>query len=274
MLLADITGEHVQRFIHLMVEQDYAPHSIHHYHTVLSAVLSKAVEWKRIGNNPAFGARLPAIKAVRPQHVFSYREAQDLVELLPHRARIAVILALCTGARRGELFALRWKHFDPHGRTISIVEAVYDAVIDLPKTKNSVRTVPLPQLVVQLLIEWRSQTKYRKADDFILAGRKGIGGDHARLLRDYIKPSCEDLGIPPATWLTFRRTWATWADGKGITPKMRGELMGHSAEMNERVYTKVLPESLRRAVEVVGKDLLEDCSELFSNCSVLPNSVN
>ena len=28
MLVADITGEHVQRFIHLMVEQDYAPHSI------------------------------------------------------------------------------------------------------------------------------------------------------------------------------------------------------------------------------------------------------
>jgi hypothetical protein len=58
----------------------------------------------------------------------------------------------------------------------------------------------------------------------------------------------------------------TWADGKGITPKMRGELMGNSAEINQRVYTKVLPETLRYAVDVVGK-------ELFSNCSVVTNSV-
>ena len=49
--------------------------------------------------------------------------------------------------------------------------------------------------------------------------RSPIVVNAARVLRDHIKPSCEDLGIPPATWLTFRRTWATWADGKGIIPK-------------------------------------------------------
>jgi len=181
------------------------------------------------------------------------------------------MLALCTGLRRGELFALRWRHFDPEAGAISIVEAVYDHIIDVPKTKNSFRTVPLPKLVVQWLNQWRSRTKYGKPDDFILAGRKGIPGDHARLLRDYIKPSCEDLGIPPATWLTFRRTWATWADGKGITPKMRGELIGHSAETNEQIYTKVLPDTLRDVVEIVG---IGDRSELVTDCSLVLNSVN
>ena len=43
--------------------------------------------------------------------------------------------------------------------------------------------------------------------------------------------------------------------------------MGNSAEVNQQVYTKVLPETLRYAVDVVG-------NELFSDCSVLPNTVN
>ncbi len=266
-LVAEISGEHVQRFIHLMVEKGYAPHSVHHYHTVLSAVLTKAVEWKHISSNPAYGVRLPKIEPVREQHTLAYRQAQDLLELLPFRPKIAVALALGTGARRGELFALRWKHFAAQARTLSIEKAIYDDVIDSPKTKDSVRTVPLPQPIVQMLTTWKSRTKFGKPEDFIFAGRQGVPGDHKRMLRDYIKPACEDLGIPAATWLTFRRTWATWADGKGITPKMRGELMGNSAEVNQQVYTKVLPETLRYAVEVVGK-------ELFSDCSVLQNTVN
>ena len=267
MLLKDITGEHIQQFIRLMVERDYSPHSIHHYHTVLSTVLSKAVEWKRISSNPAIGVELPEIKPVREQHYLDYRQAQELLELLPTRPRVAVALALSTGARRGELFALRWKHLDPVVGQLSIVEAIYDGIIDRPKTKGSVRTIPISQDIVRLLLQWRSQTKYSKPDDFILAGRQGISGDHARLMRDYIKPTCDDLGVPPSTWLTFRRTWATWAAGKGISPKTRGALMGNSPDINDQVYTKVLSETLRPAVEVVGK-------ELFSNCSVWLDSVN
>jgi len=165
------------------------------------------------------------------------------------------------------LFAPRWRHFDAEAPTLSIGESVYDGVIDVPKTDDSVRDIPLPEAVVRFLQEWRTGSKYQKPDDFIFAGRLGISGDHARLLRDHIKPACEGLQIPCATWLTFRRTWATWADGKGITPKMRGEVMGNSAEVNERLYTKVLPDSLRYAVEAVG-------SELFSDCSVKSNTVN
>ena len=43
--------------------------------------------------------------------------------------------------------------------------------------------------------------------------------------------------------------------------------MGNSAEINQQGYTKVLPETLRYAVDVVGKN----CSV---NCSVVTNSVN
>jgi integrase len=258
--LDEITGEHVQQFISSMEAKNYAPHSIHHYHAVLSAVFATAVIWKKVETNPASLAKLPVLRPVRSQHVLTYEEARALLEGLPARPRIAVALALMTGIRRGELFALRWKHFARENERITIVEAVYDHQIDTPKTLKSVRTIPLPQQAIVMLDQWKAKSKRTKPEDFILAGRRGVSGDHARMLRDHVKPACIASKIPVATWLTFRRTWSTWADGIGASPKMRGELMGNSEEINQRIYTKVIPDTLRVTVQQVSENLCATCA--------------
>ena len=60
--------------------------------------------------------------------------------------------------------------------------------------------------------------------------------------------------------MTFRRTWSTWADGKGISPKIRGAIVGNSAEVNSSVYTKTIAENLRPAVEIVSEELCANCA--------------
>src|SRR5438105_1431206 len=101
-----------------------SPKSIHLYHGILSTILTKAVEWDYIPHNPAHGVRLPRIVPVRSKWVLTRPQAQLLLDLLPLLARTIVGLALLTGARRGELFALRWKSFDATRHTLSIQEAV------------------------------------------------------------------------------------------------------------------------------------------------------
>jgi integrase len=256
--LLEITGEHIQQFITAMENKRYSAHSIHHYHSVLSTMLTTAVNWKRIADNPAFKVKLPKLKAKREQWVLTTDQANSLLLRLSLRAQVAIHLAFLL--RRGEVFAARWKHFDAENATLRIVEAVYDGVVDTPKTENSARVVPLPQSTVQLILQWKAKSKRTKDDDFILAGRKGTSGGQARMLKDHIKPACAALGLKPATWLTFRRSWNTWADGKGVSPKMRGEIVGNSAEVNSRVYTKTIADSLRNAVELVGETLCANCA--------------
>ena len=41
-------------------------------------------------------------------------------------------------------------------------------------------------------------------------------------------PACQTLGLPNATWLTFRRTYSSWAHEKGVPGKVVAELMGHA----------------------------------------------
>jgi len=138
-------------------------------------------------------------------------------------------------------------------------------VIDTPKSKGSIRVIPLSQEVAQLLVTLQTQSN-AKPEDFILAGRMGVPGDHAGMLRDHVKPACQALGLKPATWLTFQRSWNTWADGQGISPKIRGAIVGNSEEINSRIYTKTIPDTLRRAVESVS-EVLYAATGMCANCA-------
>jgi integrase len=263
----EITKEHVQHFVAEMQRRNYAPHSIHHYHTVLSAVFRKAVDWGFVHANPAHGIELPRIVAKNEQPVLTIDQATALLDKLTPVPRCAVALALATGLRRGELFAIRWQDFEERTATLTIRQAVYDKVFDTPKTQKSLRSIPLSDAVVAFLCNWRSQCTRTDPTDFIIPGRKAVPRDQKRMLQDHIKPACEALGLPKATWLTFRRTFSTWADTRGVSARIRAELMGHGPEINQSVYTKVIPEALRNAVANLG-------SELFANCSQSPKWVN
>jgi hypothetical protein len=83
MVLSEITGEHVQQFITAMEKQGYSAHSIHHYHNVLSTVLTTAVTWKRIQDNPAFRVKLPKLKAKHEQWVLTAHDGSGRKSAAP-----------------------------------------------------------------------------------------------------------------------------------------------------------------------------------------------
>ena len=256
----------------------------------MSTVLSSAVKWGYISKNPASGAELPKLVGVKPKIALTPEEAQALMSALGPMPKTLVAIAILTGVRRGELFALRWKCFDAVKGMLSVQEAIYENVIDKPKTEKSIRIIPLPQPAIRIL----SEGMKRRRDDrrtisslpVTTAGSRITSkscaaisrrptacspiarrvtrfsekvvaktGRHARVAR-----SVEWKPLPAVSWLTFRRTFATWADQIGMSAKQRGELMGNSADVNAMIYTQVMDHPLRLAVERVSGELFIDCS--------------
>jgi len=57
--------------------------------------------------------------------------------------------------------------------------------------------------------------------------------------------------MPRATWLTFRRTYSSWAHEKGVPGKVVAELMGRAkVDTTVNVYTQVIDGSKRVAAQV------------------------
>ena len=90
----------------------------------------------------------------------------------------------------------------------------------------------------------------------MFARRLGTSISPNNVLRRSIFPACERLGLPHATWLTFRRTYSSWSHDKGVPGKVVAQLMGHAnVDTTLNVYTQVLDGSVRDAVERIGGEL-------------------
>jgi integrase len=182
---------------------------IDHMHDVLSAVLRTAVKWGHLQDNPARGVDLPTLRTVRPKWVLTTTQAATLLEALPLLPRTMAGLAMLSGLRRGELFALRWKDLDEHDRCLAVQQAVYEGVFSTPKTEAGLRRVPLSETAWMLIGEWRSHVKGAEPDRLVFSTRTGQPISPNNVLRRWIFPACETIGLRHATWLTFRRTYSS-----------------------------------------------------------------
>ena len=255
--LTDLSRQHVQAYVAHLVREGYAPKTIDHVHDVLSAVLRTAVKWGHLTDNPARDVDLPTLKTVRPKWVLTQPQAAALLGPLSPLARTMVGLALVTGLRRGELFALRWKDVVEGDATLTVREAVYEGRFDTPKTAAGLRRVPLAPVARTLVADWRRHARRSGPEDLLFATWSGKPISPNNVLRASVFPACDSLELPRATWLTFRRTYASWAHDVGMPGKVIAQLMGHAkVDTTLNVYAQVLDGSVREAAERVGIELI------------------
>ena len=254
--LSEITRQEIQVYVAHLTQAGYAPKSIDGVHDVLSAVLRTAVKWGHLQDNPTRGVELPKLKTVRPKWALTPRQATTLLSALPPLARAAVALAVLSGLRRGELFALRWQDIEESERVLTVREAVYDGVFSTPKTEAGLRRVPLSDAALQFIAEWKRQARRTEPAALVFSTRTGKSLSSNNVLRRAVFPACEAIDLPHATWLTFRRTYSSWSHDKGVPAKVVAQLMGHTnVDTTLNVYTQVLDGSLREAVDRIGTEL-------------------
>ena len=101
-----------------------APSSVCQVHAVLSRAFGQAVRWGWIDSNPAVRATPPR----RPRSPLDPPEPRQIAQLIQRAACTDppfgrfLHVATATGARRGELCALRWRHLDTASAAL-VVEA-------------------------------------------------------------------------------------------------------------------------------------------------------
>jgi integrase len=159
---------------------------------------------------------------------------------------LAITVAM-TGLRIGEVLALRWRNVDLDKSLIHVREAVYQGNISSPKSKSSIRDVPIGPSLQQSLLECR---KNAAADAFVFASRNGTPLDSHNLLGRVLKPACKRAGLPSISWHSFRHTHATLLSDLGESLKTAQAQLGHARlSTTAEIYTHAVPASQRAAVE-------------------------
>jgi integrase len=162
--------------------------------SVLKAALNKARDVGAISRNVVSGVEL---KDYRPPEIKVLNEAEigKLVAAAKESSSDllypAVVLAVTTGLRRGELLALKWEDIDWDAKTLTVrrsLEQTAGAPLRLkePKTRSSRRTIGLMDETVRLLKHVRAQQAEYRMD--IRANSKELAG-----VRDEIVASLLDV---------------------------------------------------------------------------------
>lgn len=150
---------------------------------------------------------------------------------------LAILLALYTGVRIGELCALKWSDINFFNNSITITKTVQrlkaskadsktktELVISEPKSKTSYRVIPLPQFVMKYIKDFYSKDKY---DKYILSDKETIPLD-PRVLQYAYKRILNKCDIPYLNFHCLRHTFATRCVTTGWDVKTLSEVLGHS----------------------------------------------
>lgn len=106
----------------LRANTSLSPKSIQEIYTTISMALNKAIKWGYITNNPNLLIEKPKVKQKEVQ-CYSPEEVEILIKVLknePIKYQSIVMLALDSGARRGELTGLTWNDVDFEKSLINI----------------------------------------------------------------------------------------------------------------------------------------------------------
>ncbi len=137
-------------------DKSLSPRVVRGVHTLLHNCLEQAVAEQLILTNPAQGCKLPQLEKREMKILPQEKIGMYLAEAEKRGLLAAFYLELTTGLRRGELLALQWTDLDVESKTLAVTKQVNringELVVSPPKTRNSVRTLALPQQAVDLLI--------------------------------------------------------------------------------------------------------------------------
>ena len=155
--------------------------TIIHHLNLLSDVFNYAIRLEMIEDNPCKNIFVPKGRK-KEKEIYTVEEMKQLFALaeeygtLDYRAFLT--LAVYSGFRSGELMGLEWKDIDWDNNVISVRRtANYTATdgtyTDTPKTKKSVRSLKLPDVVFDRLRELRMQQLENKE----IFGTKWVDSD-------------------------------------------------------------------------------------------------
>ncbi|SKB00061.1 Site-specific recombinase XerD [Caloramator quimbayensis] len=275
--LCDLKAIQIQRYYNKLYENGKSSSVIKNLNKLLKTFFNYAMAEGYLLKNPCRTGNIVIPKDCEFEknqdkiEVFSNEEINLLkINLENNRLKALILLALGTGLREGELLGLKWSDIDFTNKELKVERSVkqvniinsdgsreYKTIVQTPKSKNSIRTVPIPSNLIPILKEQELQQKQDRLkagplyinNEFVFTTETGNLIDARNLLRSY-KRLLKKAGIPYKKFHALRHTYATKLFEANVPLKTVQTLLGHSdISITANIYTHVMPKEKIEAAE-------------------------
>lgn len=260
-----ITEPEVQEFVFQKLKEGLSQKSIKDILIVLKMIL-KFGSKKGYLNYKPFDIQFPTVRNNQQLEVLSRADQKKIMNHIQDHftfRSLGVYLCLSTGLRIGEVCALRWEDIDVVNGMVSInktIQRIYsiengvrktELLIDSPKTKNSIREIPLSRDLLRIL---KPMKKVVNSSFFVLTNESKP--TEPRTYRNYYKNLMKDLGIPHLKFHGLRHSFATRCIESKCDYKTVSALLGHSnISTTLNLYVHPNAEQKKKAINQMFRSL-------------------
>ncbi len=209
------------------------PATVNRELNVLKSLFSKMIKWDQLkGPNPVQQVEFLRVDNRRLRFL-EKGEITTLLRLCDRKIAPILVMAICTGMRRGEIVDLKWADIDFNNRMIHVLNTKSGKPRQIPINNN-------------LLMILRG------------LARNGERVFDSQNLRKLFESAVRLAGLNDVTFHTLRHTFASQLAMSGIDLRTIQELMGHqSFEMVLR-YAHLSADHKRQAVEALNSQATLD----------------
>jgi integrase len=226
-------------------------------HVILGTAFRNAFQTERIVKNPMLRvSAVPKYKAPE-QSTLTPEQGEHLLSVSRNDVLHALyVLALDTGARQGELFALRRADVDLKNRTIAIRRSVRyanDGRLMVTETKTGRdRMIPISLRSANAL---RSHFKAHMASEYVFTEpQTGQPLRKENFIRRSFRPLLKRAGLPTIRFHDLRHSTATRLLVQGVHPKIVQDRLGHSSiTVTLDTYSHAIPSLGREAADLFDR---------------------
>ncbi len=174
----------------------------------------------------------------KPMRILSRNEQNRLSRYLcdnPTPCYLGILLCLYTGLRIGEICALKWADICVSEQYLYVHQTMQriqvdgktgkktKVIIQTPKSDSSIRKIPIPFEVLQLLLPTMKQ-----GEAFLLTGMEH-NYIEPRSMENHFKAAAKECNIYDVNFHALRHTFATRCVELGFDIKSLSEILGHAS---------------------------------------------
>ena len=202
----------------------------------------------RHGYPAKLGVENPQRRYTEKRPFESWEQLLTLTDKLAPRHRPMVLFAAATGLRPGEWLALEHRDIDREAQVVYVRRTLRNGRVKPPKTKASVRAVPLQAIALAAL----DQLPVDPEGPLLFPSPRGGYLDLHNFRNRNWRPAQKAAGIAPLRRVyDLRHTFATFALRAGISTFDLSRYMGTSLAMIDRHYGHLARDGREHAIKLL-----------------------
>ena len=261
----DVTEDMVQSFVFTKLEQGLSQKSIKDILIVLKMILRFGVKQGCLEHRE-IDVKFPTERERQEVEVLSRNNQKHIMEYVQSHftfMNLGIYICLCAGLRIGEVCALVWDDIDVENGVINVsktIQRIYvieggekhtEVIIDTPKSKNSIREIPIARDLLKMIKPFKKVVNGRF---YVLTN--SAQPTEPRTYRNYYKRLMTQLDMPKLKFHGLRHSFATRCIESKCDYKTVSVLLGHSnISTTLNLYVHPNMEHKKKCVEQMFKML-------------------